>query len=329
MNTIIPANIKHWGTDQIAHTKQRAQDFYECAPPLRVLIGRVYRSVFFLVSLNVYFKTAHYLNMPIKDTPDPRLIFAAINYLSLILWGVTGKNDIPSLPNEWRIRKLAQDQTKKDVVLYCVPKYGDWNGCATNIHSQELQDLKTLNKTHSIVHKEVSNIEDINIAIDEITKRGQTVNTLWINAHGTSNSIDLGFRSVVGEESTTKGLQGRIFPSPCIRSLNFSQLSPNADIVLNSCSVGEKNENSMNFAEWVQIYAGANRKVYAPNEAGVSAELVETASENKFRLYTIERSIYNLLTLNFKKFLFEKKDITADISYDSAINKARHLGHTI
>ncbi|NGX48233.1 MAG: hypothetical protein K1000chlam3_01623 [Chlamydiae bacterium] len=299
-------------------------ELYEFSPPLYTLIGRIYRStVLFSFTGYLYYYSAYRLScarashesssIPIGKVWERMekhkflLLIAFIIGITSSLFTIAIFEDLPSIPREWEIRKLAKDQSKKNVVLHCVPKNGDWNGATTRQTKKEIEILRELSKTHSIVHKIVSSPRDINSAIDEIRLRGQEVKILWINAHGNPDVIQLNlFQTVKGKN---------------INEIQFTKLAPDADIVLQSCSVGKKYSNWINFAEWVQIYAGRKRKIHAPKDVVSIGETIYTKtwwSGNKFLFFQQPLTIIPVFS-----------PVTANISYFSAFNKARRLGHDV
>ena len=305
--------------DSAHQVKGRLSELYEFSPPLSTLVGRIARSTIFF-SLTGYYLINFAKFIELNDKYKYAELNQLVNYdrfklpIICFIYSISlacAYYDLPSIPREWEIRKLAKDQSKKNVVLHCIPKNGDWNGATTRQTKKEIELLKELSKTHSIVHKIVSNPQDINAAIDEIKLRGQKVKILWITAHGSSDTIQLNlFQSIKGKN---------------INEVQFTKLAPDADIVLQSCSTGEENPNSMNFAEWAQIYAGRKRKVHAPKDAALAGETIYTKtwwSRNKFYFFKeMPIPIINLL--------LPLSNVTANISYYSAFNKARRLGHNV
>ena len=217
------------------------------------------------------------------------------------------KEIIPTL-REWSVRKLTEDQSKENVVLFCRTTR-DFNGAATSLSSSDLAALEEFSKTHSIVLKKVSGTDDINTAIHTINATGRKITTLWICAHGSPEDIQLGNEEVRGEDTdhlVEKKTQNRAITS--MGDIHFRKLTKDADIVLSACSVAGDLGGTPNLAEWTQYYAGPHRKVHAPTH-----DLRWNGTSAKFS------TVGEKPSWTFKSLL--GLDITADVSYDRALSK--------
>lgn len=334
MNNLSPiiyptySDASHWVYKKTALAKGKVNNFFNYAPPLKNLWPRIERSLVFagLVAFSNHIMTTPPFNNQILELLSKTYVFSIT-----FLFGIITAFDSYLLPTEWEIQKLTQDQSKKNVVLHCFQRHFDVNGAASRVSKRTLDVLKKLSKTHSIVHVSVGSAKDINAAVDQINARGQKVQILWVNAHGRPRSMLLGSEIIKSWESKNPFMRliEKVLPLRHIDSLNFSKLAPNADIVLESCSVGKEDPRFLSFAEWAQIYAGRNRKVHAPSSTGVASGTYfdETCwGRKKFHFSNLDRMDMN----DFPAFptpIF--KDVTANISYGSALKKARKLGYFV
>ncbi|NGX46648.1 MAG: hypothetical protein K1000chlam3_00008 [Chlamydiae bacterium] len=294
---------------------ERLFEAYEYAPPLYILkrhISQVTRTLGLCSFGIMFFLITVYQELILEnDNSFLNKSFSLCLTGSIFIFSVNRiTEDIFSVFREWEIRKLTKDQSKEFVVLHCLP-YHDHNSSFTNIGRNKIRALKNLGRTHSIVHMIVKNLKDINEAIDKIKKKGQKITTLWLNGHGTSESMQLNSSNIVIGEAFPLNLE------ECIHSVHFSKLEPNADIVLSGCSLGKENLESINFAEWVQIYAGPHRKVHAPFASLISDWDIFNPISRKWTFYGVPRL---RLPLTF--------NITAKISHEAAIQKLRSLHHS-
>ncbi|HEV8052337.1 MAG TPA: hypothetical protein VGP47_07575 [Parachlamydiaceae bacterium] len=229
--------------------KQQLIDFYEFAPTFNEIASSVLRTVFVeRISAAVI-----RLNGDMEDFPS---------YVPKIVAGIYGLT-LEFYPKIYlyQLRKLTQDQTKKNVVLICLA-VSDWNGAIHHIRS--IETFKKLSSTHSIVLKDVNDVGDINEQIDRITSEGRKIFATFIMGHGLPTEILLGADSLVSEQKDEE--KGSWFSSnkKWIGHLHFSKLEPNGHIVLDSCSTGARLPYpTMNIAEQVQYYAGPTIKVHA------------------------------------------------------------------
>ena len=116
---------------------------------------------------------------------------------------------------------------------------------------------------------------------------------LWISVHGSKDGMLLG-KNVLSKSN--------------ISSVHLSKLGVNANIVLSSCSVGGYKKDEPNIAEWMQLSAGPERRVYAP---AINFRADDLFCEN----------VGQDVKENWK-FIKSGKDYTANISYDESLGKS-------
>lgn len=312
------SDANSWISNKTSIAKEKASYFFENAPPLKNLWPKIERALVF--SGLLAFSTLTVPRLPYDQYID---LICTIYILSVTcFFGVVTAYDSYCLPNDWEMQKLTKDQSKQNVVLHCFQRHLDWNGAASRIVKQKVDLFKNLSKTHSMVHVSVSSAKDINAAIDQINARGQKVQILWVNAHGNSRGMRL-VKWITSSESKNPLLRvlEKVLPKNNIDSIHFSKLAPKADIVLESCSIGAENPDHLSFAEWAQIHAGRNRNVHAPSKTAVAG-----GTDYKETSWGKKKFYFSNSEFNSHDLRFIKKDVTANISYDSALKKAQRLG---
>lgn len=172
----------------------------------------------------------------------------------------------------YQLRKLAKDQTKKDVVFICLAK-SDLNGAIYRSFHDNIETFKKLSSTHSIVLKKVDLLEDINQEIDQITDAGREIFATFLMGHGLPNEILFGTDSLVSELKDEREGSWLESNKKWIGRIHFSKLKKNGHIVHDSCSNGELLPYpQLNIAERAQYHSGPTIKVHASDRphSGIS-----------------------------------------------------------
>lgn len=165
--------------------------------------------------------------------------------------------------------------------------------------------FREIAKDHSIIAARTFESVTINRQIDELFAKNTPADLLILRMHGSPNGISS------SENETIKS-------SPCclstndfdVRAIHYSKLAPDATIVLHACSTGkDPSEETVitaipSLAEWVQVYAGPNRKVVAAIKDTTKDSLIRN-EEGKL------------------SFIEDNTDITAPINYESALKKVK------
>ncbi len=264
-----------------------------------------------LIILSFNFIHSKFSSYCFRILPRSPLLWAtAAIILSLIV-------DILPLLRRCHINKLiAVNPLKKKVMLICEAsdRYG-----AFRMTPNITKILKKFLNDHSIVYKKIGSVEDINSTIQEIKEKGQNITNLWIQAHGGPDHMELG-NFLLRNENPNPSLEYEeamkfvelFFPSQSVNKIDFSGLDKKANIILLSCSSGgvPKYTKGLNIAEWIQYYAGPNRKVFAPREDIVAEDV------NHNDVLSGHCSEYRFLD-------FTGMDMTADISYENVVKKMK------
>ncbi len=210
--------------------------------------------------------------------------------------------EIPSLIRSSRLNKIADDQSKKDVVLICRAT-SDLTGGANKLSSKEFEIFKKLAQTCSIVSKQVDTVADINNAIDKIHRQGKKIKTLYFKMHGCPYAIAPGKEHIVTVEDDK-------IQNVCVDKISFEKLDPEADIILMACNVGKDVPiGRLNIADYFQLCAGPHRRVSAPKAAIASNGINQIVNPNSKFDYRFKDLSGN--------------DITSDISYPKVVEKRR------
>lgn len=172
--------------------------------------------------------------------------------------------------NLWFFKNYdGRNVENSDVVLILIAKH-DMNGALSV--PKPLTTFRLHNhKTTKIVYKEVSQIEDITSAINDLKTRSNRIKGLWINAHGTSCGFRLDQHETV---SNCNYPMAQLFPGEArlgkgnafqLRDA-LHKLEKDAVIALTSCStayIGSEGHRSI-----AQTFAtlAPGRLVYAPTK---------------------------------------------------------------
>lgn len=137
------------------------------------------------------------------------------------------------------VEQAISKEMKRDICLV-IQAEEDSNG-ACYVHSE----IQKLEKKYSLAIERVSDIWQINSAIEKIHARGSQIGCLWIIAHGSPSSIFLG-----------KNRGGRITAhNASFLQAGFAKLAKEAPIVLDSCQTGTGNAN---IAKHLSLYSGSH-----------------------------------------------------------------------
>lgn len=276
---------------------------------LKRRVSSILRDVaLFLFPMFVISKPEEYLKGNFSPNYDLSFFILTVPYCLIFINIIT--NRVSSVFHEWVIRKIEKDQGKECAVLHCT-SFDDHNGALFLGHNL-MKTIRHFSKTHSIIHRIVKNAREINASIDETSQRGHKITALWIHGHGSSECLYL------TNGNGIKGEKANSHSEESIRDLYFAKLAPEADIVLKACDIGKENPDLMSFAEWVQIYAGPHRKVYAPKNKPLGDWTFYNPTLKKWTYYGFP-SLKIPFTFN----------ITANISYDESFKKAVRLGHSV
>ena len=248
----------------------------------------------------------------------PRLFLSEESMIPKIVGGLVGTigtwffatKEYDNWRNELERANYIKDKNTRKTMLFLRPK-ADWNGGPSCIYDTDRSILEKLSEEYAIFERRVGCVDDINLALEEMKSKNKTVNLLWLRAHGSKDSMHLGYRE--GEVKYYN--DGGINPDGTlkyyhndVRSIRFDQLDPEATILLNACSVGKPNPHYFNFCEQVQLSAGPKRKVYGPKKS-ISVLALQLMDPKK-------------LTFKFKTgtpsefFKFKREDITCEPNFE-------------
>lgn len=297
MNTI------NFGINTANNFAREVQDLYAHAPPIYDVAIGVFRAIVQAsVASCIAAAISNITDSPKSESTHPFPYIPVTILGALYLYS----KEISSNIRTCRLNKLCDDQSKNDVVLVCLGS-SDWNGAINGQSPQTLQIFKDLSKTHSIVIKKVSTLNDINEEIDKISEQGRKIKTFWLCGHGEPDSISLGAEELIGKDRVY-GF-GRIGMAARVDNIHFDKMDPEADIVVASCSIGgiPRIADGLNVAEWIQFFAGPKRRVFAPicdlPNWGIDRTQTETGSTYKFRN--------------------SWSDITSDLTYENVVIKMK------
>lgn len=285
----------------------KIQDLYQYRPSMYDIAIGVFRTT--LAGL----LTKPLLSL-VKDDKSATSLCRVAFIIGVLFWAYI---EFSSLIRWCKVYKISKDQSKKDVVIICRAKF-DFNGAANRLSSQQLEIIQNLAQTHSLVLLKANTVKDINAEIDRIVQQGRNIKKLWLTAHGNTNKIALGDDNIIGEfpiytiKDTLRAFFGSKVQNVSVSKINLSKLDPKADIILSSCCVGGNTGvvGSLNIAEWFQVYAGKDKRVYAPRALLPSNGTKQTIASNGVANY------------HFTGLL--GTDITSDISYSKATAKFAH-----
>jgi len=260
----------------------KVKEAYASSPPLYDLAVRTFRA-WLLVGLTCelsIIKINEFIGSPYVSTA--LTLGACLSIADTIV-----DKEIFGTLREWDIRKVTRDQSKKEVVLFCIPER-DWNGVPTTLSANDLDTLKELAHTHSIVYAKAGSIRELNKVIDKIRAQGRKIPLLWLRMHGDSTSMALG-RELITAQTAHK--------------IHLSKLTKDANIILDSCNAGNSLMSKPTIAELIQQHAGRTRYVHAPSYFtvydGIQLVQIGRGKECKVRFSTFIPGI----------------DITANITY--------------
>jgi hypothetical protein len=146
---------------------------------------------------------------------------------------------------------------------------------------QQLEDQSQC----KIVFHDIRKLEDIAEIISSLRNRSNQIRALWIRAHATPETITfhqyeegLDIRPLTETEQII-GSQRIEKTKKILQILN--QLEPDAPIILESCSTGQKmEEGKENIAQFISRAAGG-RKVYAPTREALVIDKTITYTKEK------------------------------------------------
>lgn len=160
-------------------------------------------------------------------------------------------------------------------------------------------------KDHSIIPARTFESVTINRQIDELFAKNTPADLLILRMHGSPTGIRSSENEII--KSSPCCLSTNDFD---VRAIHYSKLAPDATIVLDACSTGKDPSEETDIttfpslAEWVQVYAGPNRKVVAALK-NTTEESLSRNEEGKI------------------SFIEDNTDITAPINYESALKKVK------
>ncbi len=303
------------------------KNLYQYRPPIYDIAIGIFRPIVMVAgSLAVMYSTQDHKsvtslseeNIITAETADiiTSIFITSVFTISALIASIPGVSilaylEISSLVRWSKANKISADQSKKDVVLVCNAK-SDWTGAANNLTAQNLKILKKLAETHSITFAKIGTIVDINDAIEQIHQQGRKIKTLWLLAHGNPHLIHIGKEIIIGNDfahTLFDTILNFFFDRKCVSKIHFEKLDSYANIVLSSCSVGDKSDivDSLNIAEWFQLYAGPHRRVFAPLGLLPINGTRQTVNSN------------GEVNYHFKSLF--GSDITSDISYSEIVEK--------
>ncbi len=243
------------------------------------------------------------------------VVFIVISMISIREWFM---REIYPIKYNPAIREMLSDQTRNEITLRCEQPY-DSTGAIGIRYASEMEILSDLAQKSSLVFEKPMDEGGINQILDSCNETGKPISTLILNLHGTPTHAKLSERCSLNPSAISK--------------LHFDKLAENANIVLESCSVGAPIKNQLNVAECFQLFAGPTRRVYAPVEdLPVGDRYVRYNKETNSWSFHTTRSILPILgTLSDHPALpFCSRrwiDITApEIDYEELRKKASILG---
>ncbi len=157
-----------------------------------------------------------------------------------------------------------------------------------------VQSLLELEKSYDVEYRKVSSLTDFCKAIDQSAKKVDPIECLVISAHGNERGISL---------SETESLQMGDDLS-CLRNL-----SPQATVVIDSCSTGRGGKGEWNFANAVSYHVPESARVFSATDT-TNYLRVAHRDQIEFQLWNTDLSPLNI----FKgKAPISCKDVTYKI----------------
>lgn len=135
------------------------------------------------------------------------------------------------------VHKSGENSAEKKVALLVWAKK-DPNQALSILSNNDLKIIQNLSKRYKLISREVSNLKEIANAMCQISQTDKKIKLLWINAHGSQNSITLSENEKIVE-----------------RPLPFECMTENGVILLDACEMGKEKVNELNFAESLKYYA--------------------------------------------------------------------------
>lgn len=202
------------------------------------------------------------------------------------------------IPNKRLFDEMARDSEKhkRETGLILTSRY-DNSGAFLGVPPGVFRSFERFAATHAVIERRVSSIEDINTAITDTRLGGRKIVLLYVQAHGSPDGVWL------GDKPTRKHEVGGI---------DFSKLEKRALIILYSCNTGVFSKMSFNVAEKVQLAAGPDYRVIAPQGAPIDAEFdLTTAKFGMYRDEVLQEThadrMLNIATLTSYKACKEKQ----------------------
>ena len=225
----------------------------------------------------------------------PILIIAviALNLVGTFLWSTIFFQEIKNtLFIQFKKNHTIDKVHDKHVVLILEAEY-DHNGAFN--HDQRKEFYKIQNSYYAIAFKKISNLQDISKSIKEMYDGNNQIQALWIRAHGTPRNMCLGNDDENENFLTIKNVVKL--------EKQLKLIDPKGYIILDSCSTGGKNKNSLNIAETIAKLA-PGRTIIAPSE-NLEASLIKIDKRNplkvKMRARTTVRSYFSEFTKEAEK----------------------------
>lgn len=153
------------------------------------------------------------------------------------------------------IKDDGKNIKSSNVVMVVIAKH-DFNGAMSVPSYFEIKNF--FKRDIKLVYKTVETLEEINDFSKELKERSNTIQGLWIKAHGNPETIRFGSDT---KEDSNHHVNLKFFKMSNILNPTFQALEKDANIILNSCSTANT-KYGYSIAE--KIAFRSKRTVFAP-----------------------------------------------------------------